>query len=111
MVSAPGGASIALTEIDYYVALMNGATRAALGGGGSSQVGDVDATAPAPRLREVAQGLLDVVDPPDGVFCLYERLAVELLAAHRERRIGVPTRLTVRGSTVAPPVRGRSASR
>jgi DNA-binding LacI/PurR family transcriptional regulator len=208
VVSAPGAASIAFTEIDYYVALMNGATRAALSRGLSlvvapstagvetwdrlpldgvividpadgddtlavlrsrkvamvfvgrdphgaaddvvvqndrgaatvavldhlveagarhpgvltlrtfesfteeslqaarawaasgersvlTHVGDVEPTATPAELRDVAEAFLDAQDRPDGVFCLYERLAVELLAAARERRLEVPRDLRI----------------
>jgi DNA-binding LacI/PurR family transcriptional regulator len=207
-VSAPGGASIAFTEIDYYVALMNGATRAALARGfslvvapstaggetwdrlpldgvividpadgdetlavlrsrriamvfvgrdpngrdddvvvqndrraateavldhlveaGASRfgvltlrtfesftqeclaavgawgaahdvqvttlVGDVDPTAPPEDLRALAEEFLAAPDRPDGVFCLYERLATELLAVARERGLDVPEDLRI----------------
>lgn len=208
VVSAPGGTSIAFTEIDYYVALMNGATRAALARGLSlvvapstaggetwdrlpldgvividpadgdetlavlrsrgvamvfvgrdpngadddvvvqndrraateavldhlvdagartvgvltlrtfesftqeclaaadawgtahdlpvvTRVGDVDPTAPTEELRALAERFLTAPDRPDGVFCLYERLAAELLAAAREHELDVPGDLRI----------------
>lgn len=60
-----------------------------------THVGDLDPTAPPERLREVAEAFLDDATGSDAVFCLYERLAVELLAAARERRLGVPRDLRV----------------
>ncbi len=208
VVSAPGGASIAFTEIDYYVALMNGATRTALARGfslvvapstaggetwdrlpldgvividpadgdetlgvlrsrgvamvfvgrdpngrgddvvvqndrraateavlehlleaGASRlgvltlrtfesftqesltaaeawgeardvpmaihVGDADPTASPDELRALAEAFLATPERPDGVFCLYERLAAELLAAARERGLDVPDDLRI----------------
>jgi DNA-binding LacI/PurR family transcriptional regulator len=208
VVSAPGGAPIAFTEIDYYVALMNGATRAALARGFSlvvapstagaetwdrlpldgvividpadgddslavlrargiamvfvgrdphgrdddvvvqndrraatievldhlvgagarrlavltlrtfetfteeclrsatawaadrgtsvlTHVAAVDPTASPGELREVAEVFLEAPERPDGVFCLYERLAVELVAAARARGVEVPRDLKI----------------
>ena len=60
-----------------------------------THVGDADPTAPPELLRGVADDFLEQTDRLDGVFCLYERLAVELLAVARERRIDVPRDLRV----------------
>jgi DNA-binding LacI/PurR family transcriptional regulator len=60
-----------------------------------THVGDVDPTASPERLREVADAFLDDAAGSDAVFCLYERLAVELLAAAREQRLGVPRDLRI----------------
>lgn len=48
-----------------------------------------------PPLREAAEAFLDAPGRPDAVFCLYERLGVELLRAARERGIAVPEDLLV----------------
>ncbi|HYJ61540.1 MAG TPA: LacI family DNA-binding transcriptional regulator [Actinomycetota bacterium] len=54
-----------------------------------------DSTASPSTIRRVAESFLDRTDQPDAVFCLYERLAVELLAAAREVMVGVPDDLLV----------------
>lgn len=56
---------------------------------------DADSTATAMQFREGAETFLARPDRPDGVFCLYERQAVELLAAAREADVGVPGDLRV----------------
>jgi DNA-binding LacI/PurR family transcriptional regulator len=60
-----------------------------------THAGDVDPTASPGELRQVAEAFLAAPERPDGVFCLYERLAVELLAAARERRLQVPRDLRI----------------
>jgi DNA-binding LacI/PurR family transcriptional regulator len=54
-----------------------------------------DSTAGQQAFRDAAEGFLDRADRPDAVFCLYERLGVEVLRAARERRVGVPAALLV----------------
>jgi DNA-binding LacI/PurR family transcriptional regulator len=54
-----------------------------------------DSTATPTDYRAAAEAFLDRADRPDGVFCLYERQAVELLAAARQRRVRVPEDLRV----------------
>jgi DNA-binding LacI/PurR family transcriptional regulator len=55
----------------------------------------VHSTAGPHAFHEAAQGFLDRPNRPDGVFCLYERLAVEVLRAARERGVRVPDDLLV----------------
>jgi len=63
MVSAPGGASISFTEIDYYVALMNAATRTAVARGFSL----VSPRRPrAPRRGPAPLDGVIVIDPTVG---------------------------------------------
>jgi DNA-binding LacI/PurR family transcriptional regulator len=52
-------------------------------------------TADTETLRRVAAAFLDRDDRPGGVFCLYERLAVELLTAARGRGLRVPEDLRI----------------
>jgi DNA-binding LacI/PurR family transcriptional regulator len=56
---------------------------------------DADSTAAPSELRAGAEAFLANDDRPDAVFCLYERQAVELLAAARDRGIDVPGDLLV----------------
>jgi DNA-binding LacI/PurR family transcriptional regulator len=63
-VSVPGNAPIAFTDIDYYVGLMNGATRAAIDRGVAFVVAPSTAGAEA-WSRLPLDGVL-VVDPADG---------------------------------------------
>jgi len=58
-------------------------------------VAEVDATAGADAIRGVAETFLSAPDPADAVFCLYERVAVDLLAAARDRGVRVPEDLLV----------------
>ena len=58
-------------------------------------VTEADSTAGPPAIRAAAQAFLDDEARPDAVFCLYERLAVELLDAARARGIRVPQDLLV----------------
>lgn len=60
-----------------------------------THVGEVDPGADPASLRAVADAFLSLPSRPDGVFCLYERLATELLAAARHRGIEVPGDLRV----------------
>jgi len=46
-------------------------------------------------FRAAAEGFLRSSERPDAVFCLYERLGVELLGAARELGVGVPGELLV----------------
>src|SRR3990170_6831117 len=46
-------------------------------------------------FRAAAEGFLRSPERPDAVFCLYERLGVELLGAAREHGVGVPGDLLV----------------
>jgi DNA-binding LacI/PurR family transcriptional regulator len=55
----------------------------------------VHSTAGPHAFHEAAQGFLDRPNRPDAVFCLYERLAVEVLRAARERVVRVPDDLLV----------------
>jgi DNA-binding LacI/PurR family transcriptional regulator len=54
-----------------------------------------DATAGTSAFRSAAERFLDLPDRPEGVFCLYERLAVEVLRAARDRRVHVPGELMI----------------
>jgi DNA-binding LacI/PurR family transcriptional regulator len=54
-----------------------------------------DSTSSAATFRAAADGFLDAPDPPDAVFCLYERLGVEVVSAAAERRVRVPDDLLV----------------
>jgi DNA-binding LacI/PurR family transcriptional regulator len=56
---------------------------------------DADSTATPAEFRAGASAFLASPDRPDGVFCLYERQAVELLAAAREVGVEVPGDLLV----------------
>lgn len=56
---------------------------------------DADSTATPSEFRAGANSFLARADRPDGVFCLYERQAVELLAAAREAGVEVPGDLVV----------------
>jgi DNA-binding LacI/PurR family transcriptional regulator len=56
---------------------------------------DADSTAAPAEFRAGAEAFLAMGDRPDAVFCLYERQAVELLAAARDRGIDVPGDLLV----------------
>ncbi|MET0800205.1 MAG: LacI family DNA-binding transcriptional regulator [Actinomycetota bacterium] len=56
---------------------------------------DADSTASAGEFRAGALSLLASDDRPDAVFCLYERQAVELLAAARETGVDVPAEMLV----------------
>ena len=56
---------------------------------------DADSTASAQELRAGAAAFLKRDDRPDGVFCLYERQAVELIAAANEAGVDVPGDLLV----------------
>jgi DNA-binding LacI/PurR family transcriptional regulator len=60
-----------------------------------SHVAAEDPTADATALRGVASAFLDREDRPAAVFCLYERLAVELLGAARARGVRVPDDLRI----------------
>ena len=64
VVSLPGNAPIAFTQIDYYVALMNGATRAAVGRGYALVVAPSTA-GPETWGRLPLDGVI-VIDPADG---------------------------------------------
>lgn len=72
---------------------------------------DTVATAGTDAVRRVADAFLARPERPDAVFCLYERLAVELLAAARDAGIRVPEDLMVatiselgRAATTTPPL-------
>lgn len=54
-----------------------------------------DSTATPTDYRAAAESFLGRDDRPDGVFCLYERQAVELLAVARRRGVRVPKDLRV----------------
>ncbi|MDQ3661090.1 MAG: LacI family transcriptional regulator [Actinomycetota bacterium] len=54
-----------------------------------------DSTAGLHVFREAAEDFLLREDRPEGVFCLYERLAVELLRAAHDHNIRVPQELKV----------------
>lgn len=56
---------------------------------------DADSTATPTELRAGATSFLEDADRPDAVFCLYERQAVELLAAAVEAGVAVPDDLLV----------------
>ena len=56
---------------------------------------DADSTATPAEFRAGALSLLTSDDRPDAVFCLYERQAVELLAAAREAGVDVPGQMLV----------------
>jgi LacI family transcriptional regulator len=56
---------------------------------------DADSTATPAEFRAGALSLLTSDDRPDAVFCLYERQAVELLAAARETGVDVPGQMLV----------------
>jgi DNA-binding LacI/PurR family transcriptional regulator len=58
-------------------------------------VAPVDSTVPTAVFREAADAFLSSGDRPDAVFCLYERVAVELLAAARDREVDVPGELAI----------------
>jgi DNA-binding LacI/PurR family transcriptional regulator len=60
-----------------------------------AHVADADPTADPAALREVACAFLERADRPQAVFCLYERLAIELLAVARETGTSVPEDLLV----------------
>lgn len=60
-----------------------------------THVGDVDPTADTGSLRRVAETFLERPERPDGVFCLYERLAAELLTVAAARRLRVPEDLRI----------------
>jgi DNA-binding LacI/PurR family transcriptional regulator len=64
VVSLPGNAPIAFTQIDYYVALMNGATRTAVGHGYALVVAPSTA-GPETWSRLPLDGVI-VIDPADG---------------------------------------------
>lgn len=64
VVSLPGNAPIAFTQIDYYVALMNAATRTAVGHGYALVVAPSTA-GPATWARMPLDGVI-VIDPADG---------------------------------------------
>jgi DNA-binding LacI/PurR family transcriptional regulator len=64
VVSLPGNAPIAFTQIDYYVALMNGATRTAVGRGYALVVAPSTA-GPETWGRLPLDGVI-VIDPADG---------------------------------------------
>jgi DNA-binding LacI/PurR family transcriptional regulator len=55
----------------------------------------VDPTATSNAFRAAAERFLDLPLRPDAVFCLYERLAVEMLRAARDRRVRVPAALMI----------------
>lgn len=61
----------------------------------AAHVGDVDPTADPEALRSVAEAFLELPERPDGVFCLYERLAVELVTVATARRLRVPEDLRI----------------
>jgi DNA-binding LacI/PurR family transcriptional regulator len=54
-----------------------------------------DSTSGRATFRAAAEAFLDAPDPPDAVFCLYERLGVEVVAAAAERHVRVPEDLLV----------------
>ncbi|HSL11458.1 MAG TPA: LacI family DNA-binding transcriptional regulator [Actinomycetota bacterium] len=54
-----------------------------------------DSTSDVATFRSAADAFLDAPERPDAVFCLYERLAAEVLAGAAERRIRVPRDLLV----------------
>jgi DNA-binding LacI/PurR family transcriptional regulator len=54
-----------------------------------------DSTSEVATFRGAVDAFLDAPERPDGVFCLYERLAAELVASATERRIRVPEDLLV----------------
>jgi DNA-binding LacI/PurR family transcriptional regulator len=56
---------------------------------------DADSTATPEEFRAGAAAFLTAEDRPDAVFCLYERQAVELLAAARDAGVDVPGELLV----------------
>lgn len=58
-------------------------------------VGQEDSTGGQAAFRAVAERFMDLEDRPDAVFCLYERVAVELLAVARAREVRVPEDLLV----------------
>ena len=68
---------------------------------------DLAATASPHEVRALAEGFLDDPQPPDAVFCLYERLAVELLPVARDRGVRVPQDLLV--ATISELGRARHA--
>ncbi|HEX6844081.1 MAG TPA: LacI family DNA-binding transcriptional regulator [Actinomycetota bacterium] len=61
----------------------------------AAHIAAVDSTADAATLREVAASFLDAPDRPAAVFCLYERLAIELLAEAHGRGLRVPDDLRI----------------
>jgi DNA-binding LacI/PurR family transcriptional regulator len=54
-----------------------------------------DSTAGAATYRSAAAAFLDAPDRPDAVFCLYERLGAEVVAAAAARHVRVPEDLLV----------------
>lgn len=56
---------------------------------------EVEAAADQEGLREAGEALLRSPDRPDAVFCLYERLGIELLRAAAEHGVAVPDDLLV----------------
>ena len=54
-----------------------------------------DSTAGASAFRDGARAFLDLPEPPDAVFCLYEGLGVEVLRLAAERGVRVPDDLMV----------------
>ncbi|MEX2439568.1 MAG: LacI family DNA-binding transcriptional regulator [Actinomycetota bacterium] len=61
----------------------------------STLVAPVEPTAGPSAFRAIAESFLDGEGRPRGVFCLYERLAVELLGAARDRGLRVPGDLRI----------------
>jgi DNA-binding LacI/PurR family transcriptional regulator len=59
------------------------------------QVADADSTISAAELRAFVDGFLARPDRPDAVFCLYERIGVEMLAAAEAAGVSVPRDLRV----------------
>ena len=60
-------------------------------------VAATDSSAGPQAFRDAARDYLDRADWPDAVFCLYEKLAVELLGVARTRGVEVPGELMVAG--------------
>jgi DNA-binding LacI/PurR family transcriptional regulator len=56
---------------------------------------EAESAADVARLRETAEALVRAPDRPDAVFCLYERLGVEVLRAARANGVRVPDDLLV----------------
>jgi len=54
-----------------------------------------DSTSGTATFRAAAEAFLDRPDRPDAVFCLYERLAAEIVAAAADRRVRIPRDLLV----------------
>jgi DNA-binding LacI/PurR family transcriptional regulator len=54
-----------------------------------------DSTSGPATFRAAAEGFMDRVDRPDAVFCLYERLAAEVVAVASDRHVKVPRDLLV----------------